>query len=231
MHPKTRSQNGYLPATESREPTQKLSFGPKEVDWVCSLRKNKMQLRKHKVVHFMHPKTRSHNLYLPATESRETTHKLSFGPKQVDWACPLWKNKMQLWKHKGCIVCTPKPDFTTCTSRQRNRAKPPRNKVLGLKKWIGHVRCEKTRRNFSSTKWCIVCTPKPDLTTCTSRQRNRVKPPRNIVLGLKKWIGHVCCKKQDTTSEAQRGALYAPQNPISQRVPPGNGIARNHPET
>ena len=73
MHPKTRSHNGYLQATESRETTQKLSFGTKEVDWASSLRKNKTQLRKHKVVHFMHPKTRSHNLYLPATESRETT--------------------------------------------------------------------------------------------------------------------------------------------------------------
>src|SRR6185312_1313900 len=85
MQPKTRSHNSYLPATESRETTQKLSFGPMEVHWACSLRKNKTQLRKHKVVHFMHPKTRSHNLYLPATESHESTHKLSFGPKQVDW--------------------------------------------------------------------------------------------------------------------------------------------------
>ena len=89
MHPKTRSHNGYLPATESRETTQKLNFGPKELDWACSLRKNKTQLRKHKVVHFMHPKTRSHNLYLTAMESRETTQKLSFGPKEVDWACSL----------------------------------------------------------------------------------------------------------------------------------------------
>ena len=54
MHPKTRSQYGYLQATESRETTQKHSIGPKEVDWASSLRKNKMQLRKHKVVHFMH---------------------------------------------------------------------------------------------------------------------------------------------------------------------------------
>src|SRR6185437_502589 len=105
------------------------------------------------------------------------------------------KTRCNFGSIKWCIVCTPKPDLTTCTSRQRNRAKPPRNIVVGLKKWIGHVRCEKTRCNFSSTKWCIVCTPKLDLTTCTSRQRNRVKPPRNIVLGLKKWIGHVCCKK------------------------------------
>src|SRR6185503_19496001 len=95
MHPKTRSHNLYLPATESRETMQKLSFGPQEVDWACSLRKNKTQLRKHQVVHFMHPKTRSHNLYNPATESRDTTQKLSFGPKEVDWACPLITNKTQ----------------------------------------------------------------------------------------------------------------------------------------
>src|SRR6185436_11465805 len=114
---------------------------------------------------------------------------------------------------KWCIVCTLKPDLTTGTSQQRNHVKPPRNLVLSLKKWIGHVRCKKTRRNFRSTKWCIVCTPKPDLTTGTSRQRNRAKPPRNLVLGLKKWIGLVCCKKKDATSEAQSGTFYAPQNP------------------
>ena len=76
----------------------------------------------------MHTKTRSHNVYLPATEWRETTQKLSFGPKEVDWASSLRKNNTQLWK-------------------------------------------------------------------------------------------------------AQSGAFYAPQNPISRLVAPGNGIARNHPET
>src|SRR6185437_9720251 len=196
MHHKTQSHNGYLPATESRETTQKLSFGPKEVDSACSLRKNKTQLRMHKVVHFMHPKTRSHNGHLPAMESRETTHKLSFGPKEVDSACSLRKNKTQLRMHKVVVhFMHPKTRSHNGTSRKRNRAKPPRNLVLGLKKWIGHVRCKKTRRNFGSTKWCILCTPKPDITTCTSRQRNRAKPPRNIVLGLKKWIGHVRCEK------------------------------------
>src|SRR6185312_7646685 len=83
----------------------------------------------------------------------------------------------------------------TGTSRQRNRANPPRNLVLVLKKWIGHVRYKKTRRNFGSTKWSILCTPKPDLTTGTSRQRNHAKHPRNLDLGLKKWIRHVRCEK------------------------------------
>ena len=149
---------------------------------------------------FYAPQTRSHDLYLPATESHKTTQKHSFGPKEVDWACLLRKTRRNFGSSKWCTVCTPKPDLTTGTSRQRNRAKPPRNIVLGLKKWIGHVRCEKTRRNFGSTKWCNVCTPKPDLTTSTSWQRNRKKPPRNLVLGLNKWIGHVRCEKQDATS-------------------------------
>src|SRR6185369_14574131 len=157
--------------------------------------KNKTQLRKHKVVHCMHAKTRSHNLYLPAMESHETTQKLSFGPQQVDWASSLRKTRRNFGSTKWCILCTQKPDLTTGTSRQRNRTKPPRNLVLGLKKWIGHVRCEKTRRNFGSSKWCILCTLIPDLTTGTSLQRNRPKPPRNLVLGLKKWIGHVRCEK------------------------------------
>src|SRR6185369_640944 len=93
---------------ESRETTQKHSFGLKEVDWARSLRKNKTQLRKHKVLHFMHPKTRSHNLYLPATESRGTTQKLSFGPKEVVRACSLRKNKTQLRKHKVVHFMHPK---------------------------------------------------------------------------------------------------------------------------
>ena len=147
----------------------------------------------------MHPKTQSHNLY-GATESRETTQKLSFGPKEVDWACSLRKTRRNFGSTKWCIVCNPKLDLTTGTCRQQNRAKPPRKIVLGLKKWIGQVRCEKTKRNFGSTKWRILCTPKPDITTGTSRQRNRVKPPRNLVLGLNKWIGHVRCEKQDATS-------------------------------
>src|SRR6185295_17616713 len=176
------------------KPPRNLVLGLKK--WIGQVRcENKTQLPKHKVVHFMHPKTRSHNGYHPGTESREPTQKLSFGPQEVDWACSLRKNKTQLRKHKLCILCTPKPDITTCTSRQRNRAKPPRNIVLGLKKWIGHVRCKKNKRNFGSTKWCIVCTPKPDLTNCISRQRNRAKPCRNLVLGLKKWIGHARCEK------------------------------------
>ena len=179
MHPKTRSHNGYLPAMESRETTQKLTFGPKEVDWACLLRKNKTQLRKHKVVHLMQPKTRSHNLYLPATESRETTQKLSFGPQEVDWASSFRKNKTQLRKHKVVHFMHPK-------TRSHN----------------GYL-------------------PATELRETTQK----------ISFGPKEVDWASSLRKQDATLEAQSGALYAPQNPISQRVPPGKGIARNHPET
>src|SRR6185503_19658204 len=153
---------------ESRETTQKLSFGPKEVDWACSLRKNKTQLRKHKVVHFMHTKTRSHNLYLPAMESRETTQKLSFGPKDVDWACSLRKNKTQLRKHKVVHFMHPKTrshnEYLSATESRETTQKLS----FGPKQVDWSCSLPKTRRNFASTKWCIVCSPKPDLTTCTS---------------------------------------------------------------
>ena len=160
---------------------QKLSFGPKEVDSACSLRKNKSKLRKHKVVHFMHHKTQSHNGYLPATESRETIQKLSFGPKEVDSACSLRKNKTQVQMHKVVHFMHPKTRSHNLYLPATESRETTQKLSFGLKKWIGHVRCEKTRRNFGNTKWCIVCTPKPDLTTGTSRLRNRTKPPKNLV--------------------------------------------------
>src|SRR6185503_14156512 len=177
MHPKTRSHNGYLPATESCETTQKHSFGPNEVDWASLLRKNKTQLRKLKVVHFMQPKTRSHNLYLPATESRETTQKLSFGPQEMDWVCSLRKNKTQLRKHKVVHCMHPK--------------------TLSHNGYLPATESGATTQKLSFG-------------------------PKEV-----DWASSLR-KKQEATSEAQSGALYAPQNPISQRVPPGNGIARNH---
>src|SRR6185312_3678019 len=182
MHPKTRYHNLYLPATESRKTTQKHCFGPKEVDWTCSLQKNKTQLRKHKVVHCMHPKTRSQNLYLPATESRETMQKLSFGPQEVDWACSLRKNKTQLRKHQVVHFMHPKTRSHNLNLPATESRETTQKLSFGPKQVDWACSLRKTRRNFGSTKWCIVCTPKPDLTTCTSRQRNHAKPPRNLVL-------------------------------------------------
>ena len=141
------------------------------------------------------------------------------------------KKRHNFGSTKWCIFCTPKPDLTTGTSRQRYHAKPPRNLVLGLKKSIGHVRCEKTRHNFGSTKWCIVCTPKPDLTTGTSRQRNRTKPPRNLVLGLNKWIGHVCCEKTRRNFGSIKWCIVCtPKSDLTTGTSRQQN-RRNHPET
>src|SRR6185503_16838416 len=194
MHPKTRSHNLYLPATESHETTQKLSFGSKQVDWASSLRKTRRNFGSTKWCILCTQK--------PDLTTGTGQRNLTKPPRNLVLGLKKWighvrceKTRSNYGSTKWCILCTLIPDLTTGTSRQRNRAKPPRNLVLGLKKWIWHVRCEKTRRNFGSTKWCILCTPKPDLRTGTSRQRNRAKPPRNLVLGLNKWIGHVRCGK------------------------------------
>src|SRR6185436_4408678 len=231
MHPKARSHNGYLLATESRKTTQNLSFGPKEVDWACSLRKKRRNFGSTKWCILCTPKPDITTCTSRQRNRAKPPRNIVLGLKKWIGHVRCEKTRRNFGSIKRCIVCTPKPVLTTGTSRQWNRGKPPRNLVLGLKKWIGQDRSEKTRRNFGSIKRCILCTPKPDITTCTSRQRNHAKPPRNIVLGLKKWIGHVRCEKQDATLEAQSGAFYAPQNPISQLVRPGYGIARNHPET
>jgi hypothetical protein len=40
-HPDTRFRNGRRAAKKLRETTPNMSFGPKVVDWACSLRKTK----------------------------------------------------------------------------------------------------------------------------------------------------------------------------------------------
>ena len=95
---------------------------------------------------------------------------------------------------KWCLLCTPKPDITTCTSQQRNRAKPPRNLGLGLKKWIGQVRCE-NKTQLRKHKVVHFMHPKTRSHNGYHPVTESRKPPRNLVLCLKKWIGHVRCEK------------------------------------
>ena len=161
----------------------------------------------------MHPKTCSHNGYLRQRNRGNPPRNLVLGLKKWIGQVRCEKTRRNFGSTKWCISCTPKPDLTTGTYRQRNHAKSHRNLVLGLKKWIGHVRCEK-RRNFGSIKWCILCTPKPDLTTCTTRQRNRAKPPRNLVLCLKKWIGPVCCENTTRNFGSTKWCIVCTPKPV-----------------
>ena len=67
-------------------------------------------------------------LYAPPTPAytkmkwREAIHNMSFGPKGVDWACSLRKNKKHFWKHKVVHCVHPQHPL----SQHQNRAQPPK---------------------------------------------------------------------------------------------------------
>ena len=125
IHPDTRFRNGSRSATKSRENTTNMSFGPTEVDWACLLRKNKKWFQGHKLMPCIQPDTRFRNGSRAATKSRENTSNMSFGPKQVDWACSLRKNKKWFRDTNSGLVSTPILIFAMGHVRQRNGAKPP----------------------------------------------------------------------------------------------------------
>jgi hypothetical protein len=101
-----------------------MSFGPKVVDWECSLRKTKKWLRWQKLVLVCTP-TPVFGMGDVESKLRETTPNMCFGPKVEDWACSLRKtNKLIRWQ-KLVLVCTPTPVFGTGDVRQQNCVKPP----------------------------------------------------------------------------------------------------------
>jgi hypothetical protein len=53
--PDTRFRNGCRAATKLREMNPNMSFGPKVVEWACSLRKTMKWFRWQKLVLCMHP--------------------------------------------------------------------------------------------------------------------------------------------------------------------------------
>jgi hypothetical protein len=50
MHADTSSRNGLGATMKWHETTENMSFGPKVVDWACSLLENKKWFWKHKLV-------------------------------------------------------------------------------------------------------------------------------------------------------------------------------------
>jgi len=94
-----------------RETTPNMSFGPKEADRACSLQKNKKWFQGHKLMPCIYPDTRFRNGSGAATKWRETTPNLSFGPKEVDWACSLRKNKKWFPRHKLMLCMHPDTRF------------------------------------------------------------------------------------------------------------------------
>jgi hypothetical protein len=66
------------------ETTPNMSFGPKVVDWACSLRKMKKWFRWQKLMLRIQFDTRFPTGWRAATKLRESTQNLSFEPKVVD---------------------------------------------------------------------------------------------------------------------------------------------------
>ena len=54
MHANTSFRNGSGASTKWRETFENKSFGPKVVDWACSLLENKKRFLRQKLVHLMH---------------------------------------------------------------------------------------------------------------------------------------------------------------------------------
>jgi hypothetical protein len=134
MHPDTRFGNGWRTRTKLRETTPNMSFGPKVVDWACSLRKTKKWFRWQKLKLCMHPDTRFWNGWRAATKLRETTPNMSFGPKVVEWACSLRKTKKWFrWQKTHALYAPPTIVFGMGNVRRRNCAKPTQTWVLDLK--------------------------------------------------------------------------------------------------
>ena len=125
IHRNGRFANGSRAATKWRETTPDMSFGPNVVGWACSLRKRKKWFRWHKLVPCINRNAHFPNGSRAATKWRETTPKMSFGPKVVDWPCSLRKVEKWFQGTNSCYVCTSRPVFAMGHVRQRNGAKPP----------------------------------------------------------------------------------------------------------
>jgi hypothetical protein len=115
LYADTRFWNGWCAATKLRETTPNMSFGPKVVDWACSLRKTKKWFQWQKLMLCMHPDSRFRNGWRAAKNLRETTPNMSFGPKVVDWACLLRKTKKWFRWQKLMFLCMRYP-FSECVT-------------------------------------------------------------------------------------------------------------------
>ena len=178
----------------------------------------------------IHPDTRFRNGSRGATKWRETTTNMSFGPKEVDWACLLRKNKKWFPDTNSCLVSTPILVFAMDHVRQQNGAKPPQNMSFGPKEVDWHVRCEKTRIVSRGTNSCLVSTPILVFAMGHLRQRNVTKPPQTLVLDLNEWIGHVRCEKTRNGSGGTNSCLVSTPILVFAMGYVQQRMARNHPK-
>ena len=178
MHRDTNFRNGSRAETKWPETTPIMSFGPNVVHRAIFIPKKQEMVPGQKLMPCMHPDTSFRNGSRATRKWRETTPNMSFGPKLVDWACSLRKNKKCFRGHKLMPVGTPILVFAMAHVRQRNGAKPLQTRVLDLNFWIWHGRCEKRRNGSRGTNSYRVCTQIPIFAMGHVRQRNCAKPPQ-----------------------------------------------------
>jgi flagellar biosynthesis protein FliQ len=158
LHPDTRFRNGCRAATKLHETTLNMTFGPKVVDWACSLRKTKKWSRWQKLMLCMHHDTRFWNGWRAATKLRETTPNMSFGPKVVDWACSLRKTKKWFWWQKLVLSMHPDYRFRNGWRAATNLRETTTNMSFGPKvvDWVCSL--QKTKKCFRWQKLMFLCT-------------------------------------------------------------------------
>ena len=78
MHADTSFCNGSGASTKWHETFENMSFGPKVVDWACSLRKKKKWFRWHKLLPCMRLDTGFCNVSSAAMKWHGTTQNMSF---------------------------------------------------------------------------------------------------------------------------------------------------------
>ena len=100
----------------------------------------------HKLMPCIHLDTRFRNGSRAATKWRETIPNLSFGPKEVDRACSLQKNKKWFQGHKLMPCIYPDTRFRNGLRAATKWRETTPNMSLDLKTWIGHVHCKKNKK-------------------------------------------------------------------------------------
>jgi hypothetical protein len=167
--------NGWRAATNLRETTPNLSFGPKVVDWACSLRKTKKWFRWQKLMFLC---TR-----YPLSEWVTCSNEIAWNHPKHEGIFVAKKKKWFRWQ-KLMFLCTryPLSEWVTCSNEiawnHPNMSFGP--KVVD---WACSLR--KTKKWFWWQKLMFLCTRYPFFWMGDVRQWNWAKPPQTRVWDLK----------------------------------------------
>ena len=135
--------------------------------------------------------------------------KHEFRHEGVDWAYSLWKNKNCFQGHKLMPCIHPDTRFRNGSHATMNWCETTPNLRFWPKEVDWACLLRKIRNSSVGTKSCLVSTPILVFPMGHVRQWNGAKPPHTRVLDLKKWIGHVHCKKTRNASRVTKSCLVS----------------------